>query len=112
MLDVLITNALIMTMDPARRVLQNSFLTVEGDKITDIGSMKKLVKSEAKKIIDAKGNLVMPGLINVHSHGADILLRGGLSQDRSHDDWLLNVDKTWYDKILSSIYYLFSFVFS
>jgi len=91
MLDVLITNALIMTMDPARRVLQNSFLTVEGDKITDIGSMKKLVKSDAKKIIDAKGKLVMPGLINVHSHGADILLRGGLSQDRSHDDWLLNV---------------------
>jgi len=91
MLDVLITNALIMTMDPARRVLQNSFLTVEGDKITDIGSMKKLVKSEAKKIIDAKGKLVMPGLINVHSHGVAILLRGGLSQDRSLYDWMLNV---------------------
>jgi len=91
MLDVLITNALIMTMDSTRRVFQNSFLTVEGDKITDIGSMNKLVKSEAKKIIDAKGKLVMPGLINVHSHGAGILLRGGLSQDRSLYDWLLNV---------------------
>jgi len=91
MLDLLITNALIMTMDSTRRVFQNSFLTVEGDKITDIGSMNKLVKSEAKKIIDAKGKLVMPGLINVHSHGAAILLRGGLSQDRSLYDWMLNV---------------------
>lgn len=91
MSDVLITNALIMTMDPARQVLQNSFLAVEGDKITDIGSMKKLAKSDADKIIDAKGKLVMPGLINVHSHGAAILLRGGLSQDRSLYDWMLNV---------------------
>jgi len=91
MLDLLITNALIMTMDPDRRLLQNGFLTVEGDKITDIGFMKKLAKSEAKKIIDAEGKLVMPGFINVHSHGAGILLRGGLSQDRSLYDWMLNV---------------------
>jgi len=49
MLDLLITNALIMTMDPACRVLQNSFLTVEGDKITDIGSMKKTCQTRGKK---------------------------------------------------------------
>jgi len=57
MLDLLITNALIMTMDSTRRVFQNSFLTVEGDKITDIGSMKKLVKPEAKKSLMQKESL-------------------------------------------------------
>ncbi|MGH9975950.1 MAG: amidohydrolase family protein, partial [Nitrososphaeraceae archaeon] len=91
MQNLLIKNALIMTMDPERRVLENGFLTVKDDKITDVGTMTKLFTNNAEKIIDAKGKLVMPGLINVHSHIADILLRGGLSQDRSLYDWLLNV---------------------
>jgi cytosine/adenosine deaminase-related metal-dependent hydrolase len=89
--SILIKNALIMTMDPTRRIIENGFLTIEGNQITDIGSMTKLSASSPEKTIDAKGKLVMPGMINVHSHVADILLRGGLSQDRSLYDWLLNV---------------------
>jgi cytosine/adenosine deaminase-related metal-dependent hydrolase len=91
MLDLLIKNALIMTMDPNRGVIQDGYLAVEENKITSIAPMTNLVKSDAVKIIDAKGKLVMPGLINVHSHGEGILMRGGLSQDRPLYDWMLNV---------------------
>jgi cytosine/adenosine deaminase-related metal-dependent hydrolase len=91
-LDVLIKNAtVIMTMNPARQVIENGFIIIEKGKITAIGRMNKLDRVNAKKVIDAKGKLVMPGLINVHSHGIAILMRGGLSQERSLYDWMLNV---------------------
>jgi len=88
--DLLITNALILTMDGTRRIIENGFLAIKHDKIVDIGLMTKL-SQKAEKVIDGKGKLVMPGLINAHSHGADVLLRGGLSQDRGLYDWLHNV---------------------
>jgi atrazine chlorohydrolase/5-methylthioadenosine/S-adenosylhomocysteine deaminase/melamine deaminase len=78
-------------MDPTHRVLENGFVGVQGDKIADIGVMTKLVNWDANKVIDAKRKLVMPGLVNVHSHGSAVLLRGGLSQDRSLYDWMINV---------------------
>ena len=88
--DLLITNALILTMNGTCRIIENGFLAIKHDKIVDIGSMTKL-SQKAEKVIDGKGKLVMPGLINAHSHGADVLLRGGLSQDRGLYDWLHNV---------------------
>lgn len=89
--SLLIKNAIVMTMDPAHRVLETGFIRIETDKISAIDSMTKLGKSNSDKVIDAKGKLVMPGLINVHTHADAVLLRGGLSQERSLYDWMLNV---------------------
>jgi cytosine/adenosine deaminase-related metal-dependent hydrolase len=42
-------------------------------------------------VIEAQGRVVLPGLVNVHTHAIYNLLRGGLSDDRVLYDWLLNV---------------------
>jgi len=87
--DLLVKGATIVTMDPDRRVLENGFLAVRGDEIIAIGPNaaafpKGLV---AKETIDATGKLIMPGLINGHTHIPMVLMRG-LKDDVTLDDWL------------------------
>jgi cytosine/adenosine deaminase-related metal-dependent hydrolase len=91
MAELVITNGIILTMNKSDQVIESGYVVINDSKIADIGPMSRFRKPDSSKVIDAKGKLVMPGFVNVHSHVADILLRGGLSQDRSLYDWLLNV---------------------
>lgn len=67
---MLICNGKILTM--AGDEIENGFVQIEGKTITKVGEMKgvknykKLIESE--DVIDAKGGIVMPGLIDAHSH--------------------------------------------
>jgi 5-methylthioadenosine/S-adenosylhomocysteine deaminase len=88
--DLLITNATIVTMDGERRILENGYVVVNGDTIRMIGSGYPFVGKGvivAKQTIDAKGALVLPGFINGHTHVPMTLLRG-LHDDVTLDDWL------------------------
>lgn len=92
--DLLVTNATIVTMDPARRVIDDGVIAVDGDTIAFIGTSAELRAQSmkgtaAKQTIDAKGKLVMPGLINGHTHIPMVLMRG-LVDDVTLDDWLRN----------------------
>jgi 5-methylthioadenosine/S-adenosylhomocysteine deaminase len=90
--DLLITNATIVTMDPSRRVILRGIIGVRGDTIAFVGTESEL-RAQAMKgfmgvqTIDAKGKLVLPGLINGHTHVPMTLLRG-LHDDVTLDDWL------------------------
>ena len=64
-MTTLIKNAHIVTQNAKREILKGDILVVEG-KIAAIGK----VKDSADQEIDAKGDVVMPGLINTHSHVA------------------------------------------
>jgi len=90
--DLLITNATIVTMDPARRIIQDGILAVRGDTIAFVGTGAELHTQATKGLmgketIDAKGALVLPGFINGHTHVPMTLLRG-LHDDVTLDDWL------------------------
>jgi 5-methylthioadenosine/S-adenosylhomocysteine deaminase len=88
--DLLVTGATIVTMDSQRHVIENGVIAVRGDTIiavgTDVNSFapKGII---AKQTIDAQGKLIMPGLINAHTHIPMVLLRG-LVDDVTLDDWL------------------------
>jgi len=90
--DLLITNATIVTMDPARRIIEDGIIAVRGDTIAFVGTGAEL-RTQAmkgfmgKETIDAKGALVLPGFINGHTHVPMTLLRG-LHDDVTLDDWL------------------------
>jgi 5-methylthioadenosine/S-adenosylhomocysteine deaminase len=90
--DLLITNATIVTMDPARRIIEDGIIAVRGDTIAFVGTGAEL-RTQAmkgfmgKETIDAKGALVLPGFINGHTHVSMTLLRG-LHDDVTLDDWL------------------------
>jgi 5-methylthioadenosine/S-adenosylhomocysteine deaminase len=88
--DLLITGATIVTMDPDRHVVENGFIAVRGDEIVAIGqnaAMQYPKGITAKTRVDASGKLIVPGLINGHTHIPMTLMRG-LKDDVTLDDWL------------------------
>ena len=88
--DLLVKGATIVTMDPQRRVIENGFLAVRGDEIIAIGQNPAEAFPKgvtAKETIDATGKLLIPGLINGHTHIPMVLMRG-LIDDVTLDDWL------------------------
>jgi len=68
--DLLVKNGTIITMDKKRRILKGSVAIYRGE-IVSIGK-----PISAKKTIDAKGGLIIPGLINAHCHTPMTIFRG------------------------------------
>jgi len=90
--DLIVTNATVVTMDPGRHVIDNGVIAVSGETIAFVGATSdfqaKTTKGvTSKQTIDAKGKLIMPGLINGHTHIPMVLMRG-LIDDVTLDDWL------------------------
>ncbi|MEY4196948.1 MAG: hypothetical protein RL482_1040, partial [Actinomycetota bacterium] len=81
-----ITNAQIVTVDKSASVIENGSLVVGGD-----GSIRAIssspIANNAPETIDANGGIVMPGLINAHTHLGMTLFRG-LGDDMSLEDFL------------------------
>lgn len=61
-------------MDDARREIRNGSIYIKGDKIEAVGSADELPQS-ADEIIDLRGHIVVPGLINTHHHMYQSLTR-------------------------------------
>ena len=88
--DLLITGGTVITMDAQRRVLDDGAIAIRADSIVAIGTRTELeAKYVAAKVINAHGAIVMPGLINGHTHAAMSLFRG-IADDLSLDEWLHN----------------------
>jgi len=65
--DILIEHGLILTMDNHDTMYQDGMVAIRGDSILYVGNNQDN-KFRANKVISAKGCLVMPGLINCHTH--------------------------------------------
>ncbi|HTB92884.1 MAG TPA: amidohydrolase [Candidatus Sulfotelmatobacter sp.] len=88
--DLLVKGATIVTMDANRHVFENGFIAVRGDEIIAVGADAAGAFPKgitAKQTIDASGKLIIPGLINGHTHIPMVLMRG-LKDDVTLDDWL------------------------
>ncbi|MGC1659318.1 MAG: amidohydrolase [Candidatus Acidiferrales bacterium] len=86
--DLIVSNGTVVTMDAQHRILNQGAVAIRGDSIVAVGATDEiLAQIDAPKIIDARGAIVMPGLINAHAHAAMSLFRG-LADDLSLDDWL------------------------
>jgi len=84
--DIVIRNGTILTMDQENRIYENGFLCVTRDTISFVGK-DGITPPQGKKVIDAQGGLILPGLINGHTHAAMTLFRG-LADDLPLMDWL------------------------
>ncbi|MEI6260524.1 MAG: S-adenosylhomocysteine deaminase, partial [Deltaproteobacteria bacterium] len=84
--DILIKNGILLTMDPQLTVIENGYIAIKGDTIAHIGSDMNPSMS-ASKIIDANGGIILPGLVNGHTHAAMTLFRG-LADDLPLMEWL------------------------
>ena len=85
--DLLITNGIVMTMDQHGRVIDNGAIAVRGDTIVAVDSAHVVGSMAAKETLDAAGGIIMPGLVNTHTHAAMTLFRG-LADDLPLMTWL------------------------
>jgi 5-methylthioadenosine/S-adenosylhomocysteine deaminase len=87
--DTLFTNALVLTMDKDFTQYYPGAVAVNADKILAVGNEAELKKEfSARETVDCKGKVLMPGLINAHTHVPMTLLRG-LADDLRLDVWLM-----------------------
>lgn len=75
MTSLLITNGHLVTLDKNNRFIENGSIFIEGNRIIDVGHFSS-GKYKADNSIDARGSLVMPGLINAHHHLYSTFARG------------------------------------
>ena len=86
--DILLTNAIVLTMDEDFNQYEPGAVAIDGEYILAVGKETELVNQfSAKKKIDCAGKVLMPGLINAHTHAPMTLIRG-LADDLRLDVWL------------------------
>ena len=86
--DLLIVGGTIVTMNQEREVFDDGAIAIDGGEIAFVGKRADVVSTvRAKRTINAKGKVIIPGLINTHTHAAMTLFRG-ISDDLDLNDWL------------------------
>ena len=87
--DILLTNTIVLTMDEEFNQYEPGAVAVKGDSILAAGPEAEIKTAyTAGKTIDCGGKVLMPGLVNAHTHVPMTLLRG-LADDLRLDVWLL-----------------------
>jgi 5-methylthioadenosine/S-adenosylhomocysteine deaminase len=84
--DLLLTNALVVTMDEQFTIHPSGSVAISGSSILAVGDIAG--QFEAAETVDCRGRVVMPGLVNAHTHAPMTLLRG-LADDLRLDVWLM-----------------------
>ncbi len=87
--DLILTNAQIVTMDEKYRLFPHGAVAVREGEIVGVDTIEAIEAAfEADETVDCGGKVLLPGLINAHTHAAMTMLRG-LADDRRLDVWLL-----------------------
>ena len=84
--DIIVENGTVLTMDPTGTVISNGQVAIKDDEIRSVGPAGSNTAA-AETTIDAGGGLILPGLVNGHTHAAMSLFRG-LADDLPLMDWL------------------------
>jgi 5-methylthioadenosine/S-adenosylhomocysteine deaminase len=87
MFDLAIVNGVVITVNPDFDIITNGFVGISGDRITHVGPVEKARLSMGKETIDACGGIILPGLVNTHTHLPMTLFRG-IADDLPLMAWL------------------------
>ena len=101
-MKTLISNVRAVLMDGTGTVLSDAFVAVEGDKITSVGQERP--QGTFDREIDGKGNVLMPGFVNAHTHVPMTAMRG-YGDGNNLQDWLHNfifpTEAKWDDRAVA-----------
>ena len=89
-MDILIKNGKLLLFHEGRFHIETGSIGITGERITDIYTGDRIPATDAGKVIDAREKLVMPGLINSHTHAYMSLMRN-YADDLEFFEWLDNV---------------------
>jgi 5-methylthioadenosine/S-adenosylhomocysteine deaminase len=86
--ELVVLGGTIITMDNTRRIIEDGGIAVSDGRIVAIGSRSEIQSAyTARQIVSASGKLIIPGLINGHTHIPMVLFRG-LADDLDLQEWL------------------------
>ena len=87
--DIILTNAHVLTMDENFTQYLSGAVAIQDDSIVAVGAENEITKAyKAGETVNCNGKILMPGLINAHTHVPMTLLRG-LADDLRLDVWLM-----------------------
>ena len=86
--DIVITNGTVLTVDDQFKILENGLICIVDDRIARIEPiLTDRPIPDAKRVLDAGGGIILPGLVNTHTHLPMTLFRG-LADDLPLNQWL------------------------
>lgn len=86
--DLIIVGGTVVTMDKDRRVIENGGIAIRQDKLLAVGTRAEIERGYyAATVTNATGSVVIPGLINTHTHVPMTLFRG-IADDMDLQEWL------------------------
>jgi len=88
--DILIKAATILTMDASNRIIPSGAVGIRDGVIVDLGPVERFAQSQARVTIDGSHQVLMPGLVNAHTHAAMTLFRG-FADDIPLEPWLTRI---------------------
>ena len=101
----------LVTMDKQRREISNAAILVDGRKIINVGTTAEVKQwmqdnnRQAQQIIDARGTVILPGLVNCHHHLYQTLTRSiGTAAGLSLFNWLETLYPIWAQMDSEAIY--------
>jgi 5-methylthioadenosine/S-adenosylhomocysteine deaminase len=68
--DILVVNGTLLTLNANHTEIVDGAVAINRDTITAVGTVNDLADWSASRVIDARGGIIMPGLINTHTHAA------------------------------------------
>lgn len=74
--DLTITHAYVVTMNASKDIYKDGAVVVKDGRIVAVGPTELAAKYVPAKTIDAAGDIVMPGMVNTHTHAAMTIFRG------------------------------------
>ena len=97
--DLLLTNGIVLTLVPGSEPISDGALAIADGRIVAVGEKAQVEGAfQAARTIDAREGLIMPGLVNAHTHAAMALFRG-LADDLPlktwHENYIFPAEKKW-----------------
>ena len=74
--DLIVTNGYVVTMNDRKEIVENGVVAIAGGRIVAVGGAEVAAQFTAARTIDARGAIVMPGMINTHTHASMTVFRG------------------------------------
>ncbi|MCK4272032.1 amidohydrolase family protein, partial [bacterium] len=95
--QLLITHASLVTLDESGQIIPDGALLIRDGLIVEVGPTQKLIgRHPTEQILDAGGQLVMPGLINAHMHLYSTLARGMALKDEPPANFVQILERLWW----------------
>ena len=73
--DLILKNAIVLTMNAEKEIFDRGTVVIKGKKVAAVGGKTLTEKFHAQNVLDVNGDIVMPGMINAHTHVSMIVFR-------------------------------------